>query len=51
MTRGCTTPSGTPTITSISPSWGATAGNTIVTIDGIDLGSATSVTFGVPPPQ
>ncbi len=41
------TPSqGTPTITSISPNSGSTAGGNSVTIDGANLQFATSVTFG-----
>ncbi|HTW06393.1 MAG TPA: IPT/TIG domain-containing protein, partial [Acidimicrobiales bacterium] len=35
-----------PTVTSISPSSGSTAGETIVTIDGTNLGSACEVRFG-----
>lgn len=44
-----TTPPSAPTITSISPTSGSTAGGTVVTITGANLGGATAVDFGSTP--
>jgi YVTN family beta-propeller protein len=43
------TPAATPTVTSVSPNSGPTAGGTVVTITGTNLAGATAVTIGGAP--